>query len=166
MLNDVGPFIPWGALFRLKGHVTRGKRFAGPAEVETYLREVCAPFGPLTDEQWQHLARHGASRGDDGQFHLRYDPAIGGGLHGHIDPEFPMGPEMMRGIDLWNVWSKLECPVLVLRGADSEVLTRKTVDEMRSRKPATEVVEFPGVGHAPALMNDEQIAVVKRFLLR
>ncbi|HEX9395361.1 MAG TPA: alpha/beta hydrolase [Burkholderiales bacterium] len=166
VLNDVGAFIPWGALFRLKGHITRGKRFAGPAEVEAYLREVCAPFGPLTDEQWQHLARHGARRGDDGQFHLRYDPAIGGGLHGHIDPEFPMGPDMLRGIDLWNVWSKLECPVLVLRGAQSEVLTQKTVDDMRERKPGIEVVEFAGVGHAPALMNDEQIAVVKRFLLK
>jgi len=165
VLNDVGAFIPWGALFRLKGHITRGKRFASLLELEAYLREVCAPFGPLTDEQWQHLARHGARRGDDGQFQLRYDPAIGGGLHGHIDPEFPMGPDMLRGIDLWNIWGKIDCPVLVLRGAESEVLTKKTVDEMRERKPGLEVAEFAGVGHAPALMNDEQIAVVKRFLL-
>jgi pimeloyl-ACP methyl ester carboxylesterase len=166
VLNDVGAFIPWGALFRLKGYITRGKRFAGLPEIEAYLREVCAPFGPLTDEQWQHLARHGAQRDKDGQFQLRYDPAVGGGLHGHIDPEFPLGPDLMRGIDLWSVWSKLDCPVLVLRGANSEVLTKKTVDEMRSRKPATEVVEFPGVGHAPALMSEDQIAAVKRFLLK
>jgi pimeloyl-ACP methyl ester carboxylesterase len=73
---------------------------------------------------------------------------------------------MMRGIDLWNVWNKIECPVLVLRGANSEVLLRKTVDEMRERKPDVEVVEFPDVGHAPALMSAEQIRVVKEFLLQ
>lgn len=170
VLNDVGAFIPWSALFRLKGYISRGKRFASLEEVEAYLRNVCAPFGPLTDEQWQHLARHGARKVEAGDgsslYQLRYDPAIGGGLHGHIDAEFPMGPDLLRGIDLWNVWSKVECPVLVLRGAESEVLTRKTVEEMLERKPGTEVVEFAGVGHAPALMSEDQIAVVKRFLLR
>jgi pimeloyl-ACP methyl ester carboxylesterase len=166
VLNDVGAFIPWGALFRLKGYITRGRRFSSEAEVEAYVREVCAPFGKLTDEQWRHLARHGAKRGADGSYELRYDPGVGEGLHGHIDPEFPLGPDVFRGIDLWNVWGKLACPTLVLRGAESEVLLPKTVAEMRSRKPDVEIVEFPGVGHAPALMSAEQIAVVKRFLLQ
>ena len=56
--------------------------------------------------------------------------------------------------------------MLVLRGALSEVLLPATLAEMRSRKPDLEVAEFPGVGHAPALMSDEQIRVVKQFLLR
>jgi pimeloyl-ACP methyl ester carboxylesterase len=77
-----------------------------------------------------------------------------------------MGPGMMRGIDLWNVWGKIECPVLVLRGENSEVLLPRTLAEMKERKPDLEVVEFPGVGHAPALMSADQIRVVKEFLLR
>jgi len=166
ILNDVGALIPWGALFRMKGYITRGRRFASVAAVEAYLREVCAPFGPLTDDQWQHLARHGATAGEDGQFQLRYDPAIAEGLHGHVDREFPMGPNMLRGIDLWNIWSKVACPVMVLRGAQSEVLTARTLEEMRERKPDVEVVEFEGVGHAPALMTADQIAVIKQFLLK
>ena len=168
VLNDVGALVPWAALFRLKGYITRGRRFSDLGEVEAYLRQVCAPFGQLTDAQWQHLARHSARREDgagSSPFLLRYDPAIGEGLHGHIDPEFPMGPDMLRGIDLWNVWSKVTCPTLVLRGADSEVLLKKTVEEMQVRKPDLQVAEFEGVGHAPALMSDEQIGVVKRFLL-
>ena len=169
VLNDVGALIPWSALFRMKGYITRGRRFSSLEEVEAYLRKVCEPFGPLTDAQWKHMAEHGARR-DNGStsspYVLSYDPAIGEGLHGHIDPEFPIGPDLLRGIDLWNVWSKVECPVLVLRGADSEVLLKKTLDEMRARKPALEVAEFPGVGHAPALMSAEQISVVRRFLLR
>ena len=166
VLNDVGPLIPWSALFRMKGYITRGRRFASEAEVEAYLRDVCAPFGPLSDEHWHHLARHGARRGAGSHMELRYDPGIGEGLHGHIDPEFPLGPDLMRGIDLWNIWSKVQCPTLVLRGAQSEVLLPVTLAEMRARKPDLEVAEFPGVGHAPALMNEEQIQVVKDFLLQ
>jgi pimeloyl-ACP methyl ester carboxylesterase len=173
VLNDVGALIPWAALFRMKGYITRGRRFSDLGEVEAYLRKVCEPFGPLTDAQWRHLAQHGARREDGAQssrssspWVLSYDPAIGEGLHGHIDPEFPMGPDLLRGIDLWNVWSKVECPTLVLRGSDSEVLLKKTLDEMKARKPDLEVVEFPGVGHAPALMSADQISVVRRFLLR
>jgi pimeloyl-ACP methyl ester carboxylesterase len=165
VLNDVGALIPWSALFRMKGYITRGRRFTTLAEVEAYLREVCAPFGPLSDAQWQHLARHSARR-DGADYALRYDPAIGEGLHGHIDPEFPLGPDLLRGIDLWSIWSKLSCPTLVLRGAESEVLLRKTLQEMRERKPDLEVVEFAGIGHAPALMSEDQISAVKRFLLK
>ena len=166
VLNDVGAFIPWSALFRMKGYITRGRGFASLEEVEAYLREVCATFGPLTDAQWRHLASHGARRGEDGHYSLRYDPAVGEGLHGHIDPEFPLGPDLLRGIDLWNVWSKIDCPVLVLRGAQSEVLMKKTLEEMRERKPDIEIAEFDGVGHAPALMSGDQIGAVKRFLLQ
>ena len=166
VLNDVGALIPWSALFRMKGYITRGRSFKSVDEVEAYVRNVCAPFGPLTDAQWRHLAQHTARQNGDDSYALRYDPAIGENLHGHVDPEFPMGPDMMRGIDLWNVWSKVECPVLVLRGAQSEVLLKKTVDEMRERKPDLEVAEFEGVGHAPALMSADQIRVVKEFLLR
>ena len=166
VLNDVGALIPWSALFRMKGYITRGRRFQNVEGVEAYLREVCAPFGPLTDAQWRHLAIHSARCDTDGEYLLRYDPGIGEGLHGHIDPEFPIGPDLLRGIDLWNVWSKLECPTLVLRGAQSEVLLKKTLDEMRERKPDLEVAEFAGVGHAPALMSAEQIRVVREFLLR
>ena len=170
VLNDVGALIPWSALFRMKGYITRGRCFKSVDEVEAYVRDVCAPFGALTDAQWRHLARHSVKQNGEGahssHYALHYDPAIGENLHGHIDPEFPMGPDMMRGIDLWNVWSKIECPVLVLRGANSEVLLPRTLAEMRERKPDLDVVEFPDVGHAPALMSAEQIRVVKEFLLQ
>jgi pimeloyl-ACP methyl ester carboxylesterase len=165
VLNDVGPFIPWSALFRIKGYVARGKRFATLDEVEAYLRETCASFGSLTDAQWRHLAIHGAQRVNGQGYTLKYDPGIGAGFQGQVDPELPLGPDVLRGIDLWKTWDEVECPTLVLRGADSEVLLPKTVEEMKQRKADLQVVEFPGVGHAPALMDEEQIGVVRRFLL-
>jgi pimeloyl-ACP methyl ester carboxylesterase len=166
VLNDVGPLIPWSALLRMNGYITRGKTFGNLDEVEAYFRDVCGSFGPLTDAQWKHLARHGARLTKEGGYELCYDPKIGEGLHGRLDPELPLGPDLLRGIDLWKVWSKLEIPTLVLRGVDSDVLRPTTVQEMRSRKPDVQVVEFHGVGHAPALMSDDQIGVVKEFLLR
>jgi pimeloyl-ACP methyl ester carboxylesterase len=167
VLNDVGPFISWGSLYRLKGYVAGGGSFGDPAEVEAYLREACAPFGPLTDEQWRHLAMHSAAMTTDGRFHLRYDPAIGDTMRVNApDPELPLGPNFLSGIDLWSTWSEIRCPTLVLRGAESEVLSRETLLQMQARRPGVEAIEFPGVGHAPALMSYDQIAAVRDFLLR
>jgi len=165
VLNDVGPFVSWGSLYRLKGYVGGGRSFESVAAAESWLREACAPFGQLTDEQWRHLARHSVLKSKPGDYRLRYDPGIGESLRGHSDPEFPLGPNFLAGIDLWSTWAQVRCPVLVLRGADSDVLTRATVDRMQTEKPNVQLVEFPGTGHAPALMDRHQIAAVKRFLL-
>ena len=165
VLNDVGPFVSWGSLSRLKGYVGGGRSFPSVAAAESWLREVCAPFGRLTDRQWRHLARHSVFEAKKGDYRLRYDPGIGEMLRGHSDPEFPLGPNFLSGIDLWSVWAQVPCPVLVLRGADSDVLTRATIDRMQAEKPDLRVVEFQGAGHAPALMDRQQIAAVTRFLL-
>ena len=58
----------------------------------------------------------------------------------------------------------IACPVLILRGALSEILTRETAEEMVARKPATTLIEFAGVGHAPMLMAGDQIAAVGNWL--
>ncbi len=167
VLNDVGAFISWGSLYRLKGYVAGGGAFKSAAEVEAYLREACAAFGPLTDEQWRHLAEHSAAAGDDGRYHLRYDPAIGDTMRVNSpDPELPLGPNFLAGIDLWSTWAEVRCPTLVLRGAESDVLSRDTLERMRALRPDTEVLELPGIGHAPALMSYDQIAAVREFLLR
>lgn len=165
VLNDVGPFVSWGSLYRLKGYVGGGRSFPSVAAAESWIRETCAPFGQLSDKHWRHLARHSILKSEGGDYQLRYDPGIGETLRGHSDPEFPLGPNFLSGIDLWSIWAQVSCPVLVLRGAESDVLTRATVDRMQSEKPDLQVVEFDGAGHAPALMDPAQISAVTRFLL-
>lgn len=171
VLNDVGAFIPWSALYRLKGYVAGGGSFRSVAAVEAYLRAACAPFGPLSDDQWRHLAEHSAAPGGDGPdaalYHLRYDPAIGDTRRVSApDPEFPLGPNFLAGIDLWKTWTDIRCETLVLRGAESDVLSHETLMQMRALRPGVEVLELPGIGHAPALMSYDQIAAVREFLLR
>jgi pimeloyl-ACP methyl ester carboxylesterase len=58
------------------------------------------------------------------------------------------------------------CPTLLLRGAESDLLTRDTALEMTQRGPRPQLVEFEGVGHAPMLMSEDQIRVVRNFLLK
>ncbi|MFN0314979.1 MAG: alpha/beta fold hydrolase [Burkholderiales bacterium] len=165
VMNDVGPFIPWYALLAMSAHdYGQHTRFAGLTEVEQYLRQACASFGPLPGEHWRHLAEHNARRNEDGSYTLAFDPAV---LTPRRDPtmEFRLGSDLRQGLNMWPVWDKVQCPALVLRGAQSNVLEHTTCEEMRKRHPATQVVEFPGVGHAPWLASEDQMRIVRDFLL-
>jgi pimeloyl-ACP methyl ester carboxylesterase len=123
-------------------------------EAEQYLRKVLAPFGALTDEQWAHMTRHSVRQSPEGPYRMVYDPGI----------VAPMKAGPIQDLDLWPLWDKIRCPVLVLRGTQSDVLMADTAAEMQQRGPRTEVVEFEGVGHAPALMAPGG-SVVRRWLL-
>jgi pimeloyl-ACP methyl ester carboxylesterase len=165
VMNDVGPFVPWDSLIRLKGHVGNPGPFASPEDVAAHVRKACAPFGPFDDDWWHHLVEHAAEPLEDTGHRLRYDPGIIRGMPVHRDPELPVGPEFLRGIDLWSIWERVDCPVLVLRGSESEVLPAEVAHEMQKRRPNVTIREFPGVGHAPSLAVPDQIEAVTRFLL-
>ncbi len=166
VLNDVGPLVPWSGLARLKGlHARRKDRFRDLQEVEAHLRAVCASFGPLDDAKWRHVARHSARQLEDGNYALAYDPGIVSALRNHNTEGIEFGTDFLMGVDLWPVWDAVRCPTLVLRGAESDLLLASTAREMAQRGPQTRVVEFPGVGHAPWLMTEDQIGVVREFLL-
>jgi pimeloyl-ACP methyl ester carboxylesterase len=155
VINDAGPFIPRTAPQRILEYLGRAPPFASVAEAESYLRKTLAPYGALTDEQWAHIARHGVRAKRNGGYAIAYDPGIA----------VPMRSARALDIDMWEYWDKIRCPVLLLRGATSDVLSRETADEMCRRGPHTELVEFANVGHAPALMDLKQIEVVTKWLL-
>jgi pimeloyl-ACP methyl ester carboxylesterase len=155
VINDAGPFIPRTAPQRILDYLGKAPPFASIAEAEQYLRQTLAPYGKLTDEQWAHLARHGVRTKRNGGYAIAYDPGIA----------VPMRSARPVDIDMWETWDKIRCPVLLLRGATSDVLSRATAEEMSRRGPAMEFVEFPAVGHAPALMDQQQIDVVTNWLL-
>lgn len=165
VLNDVGPLIPWPALARLKlAAGGDGVRFASLGEVERYLREACTSFGPLTERQWRRLALNGSRRGKDG-YTLAYDPAIVSTMRAGGGAGVAFGADFFFGIDLWKIWDAVKSPTLVLRGKESDLLLESTVQRMKERGPRMKVVEFPGVGHAPWLMSEEQIRPIADFLL-
>jgi pimeloyl-ACP methyl ester carboxylesterase len=150
VLNDIGPFVPKAGLERIGSYVGQDPRFETLDALEAYLRRVNAPFGPLADAEWRHLAQHGARRREDGGLGLAYDPRIGDAFKGEL-----------ADVELWPTWEQLDLPMLVLRGAESDLLDAATASRMAAR---ARVVAFAGIGHAPALMAPDQIASVRDFL--
>jgi len=155
IVNDVGPFVPRESLERIGTYAGADPRFHDLAGLEAYLRRVYADFGNLSDADWAHMARHSACPLPDGGFGLAYDPAIAGA--------FKAGP--IADVDLWPIWDRIQCPVLVLRGARSDLLLPGTAARMASKANVT-LVEFPDCGHAPALMDAVQIGAVRDWLDR
>ena len=159
VLNDFGARVSAGALRRIGAYLRQDWRFGDLKEAEAHLREVHAPFGPLTDAQWGHLAEHSFTGDGEGSLRFHYDPGIA--------TRFAV--PIMLDVVLWPLWESVDCPVLVLRGESSDLLSSATVEEMQRRGPAARArrvlaVELADCGHAPSLMDRAQIAVVGDFL--
>ncbi len=154
VLNDIGPVVAKEGLARLATYVGNEIALPNLAALEAVLRQVAAPFGPLTDAEWHHLAVHSLRHNPDGTVGFNYDH--------HIGDAFKIAPD--QDLDLWAQWGAITCPTLVLRGAESDLLRRADAEAMTHRGPDVELVEFPGVGHAPALMAADQIATISGFL--
>jgi pimeloyl-ACP methyl ester carboxylesterase len=153
VVNDIGPLIAKEGLERIASYVGEDPSFADLAALEAYQRRVASSFGALSDAQWRHLAEFGARRKPDGSLGRAYDPGIAEAFK-----------TVSGDIDLWPVWDSIKCPALVLRGALSDLLRPADAAAMAQRGPKARVVEIPGVGHAPALMAADQIAIVEDFL--
>ncbi len=153
VLNDVGCVVPKAALERIATYVGRAPAFDSLEALEAAMRSV-SPFGPHTPAQWRHLAEHVSRRDEDGKWRFRYDPGIAA--------PFQQGP--LADVDLRPAWRAVQGPVLVVRGAGSDLLTPEITEEMRTR-PGTQVHVVPDAGHAPTLMDPAQVAAVRAFLL-
>jgi len=156
VVNDAGPVVTKLSLERIASYVGKVPVFPDIAAAEKYFRVVNAPFGPHTDAEWRFLTEVVLRTNADGSLRLHYDPKIAEIFRATM-------PE--KDLELWPLWDAIRCPTLVLRGALSDLLTRDTCDKMAARGPKAKVVEIPGVGHAPTLMRDDQIKIVRDFLL-
>lgn len=155
VVNDVGPFLPWQALHRLANLVRNAPRtFPDLASATNHHRTVLAPFGHLTDGEWEHLARHSMIEAGGGGWRKRADPEITAAFR----------PGLFFNLSLWSYWDAIRCPALVLRGADSDLLLPSTAKDMTRRGPRADLIEFPRCGHAPALMDKLQVGTVIDWL--
>jgi pimeloyl-ACP methyl ester carboxylesterase len=154
LIDDVGPVIEPAALIRIASYVGLDPVFDNFQALEAHVREVSAPFGALTNEQWNGLARSTARQTPDGRWRLKYDPGIA----------IPFRTAAAPSADLWGIWDAIRCPTLLLRGAESDLLSPQTAVAMQSRGPKPQLIEFAGIGHAPMLLTPEQIAPVATFL--
>lgn len=161
LLNDVGPRLEWSALQRIGTYVGESPRFASVEEGAAWLRVQSADFGPHTDAQWLALSEPMLRPGPEGRFVLHYDPKIAVPMQGMTQEQVAQGEAL-----LWNLYDAITAQTLVLRGAKSDLLTAQTVQEMAQRGPKAHSATLEGVGHAPTLVQPEQVALVKEFLFR
>jgi pimeloyl-ACP methyl ester carboxylesterase len=162
VLNDVGPAIRWEAIERIKTYLGDTGRFDSLEAAAAAMRAVSLTFGPHTDAQWLALSRHMVRPldGQGGALTLHYDPAIAVPVRATTAELSAQGESM-----LWQLYDNIQARTLLLRGADSDMLTPQTAAAMAQRGPRAQVVEFAGVGHAPTLVADDQVDCVARFLL-
>ncbi len=160
VLNDIGPVIEWEALQRLRTYVGRMGPYATEQEAVDAMAVVSASFGPHTPEQWLALSRPMLRALPEGGVRLHYDPAI-------AVPYETLTEEAARQAEgaLWAMWDRICAQILLVRGAESDLLSAQTARAMTQRGPGARLVEFAGVGHAPTFVSRDQVDAVVSFLL-
>jgi pimeloyl-ACP methyl ester carboxylesterase len=115
--------------------------------------------GPLMPEEWREINTP-LLHERDGVWSFRYDPRIAVPFAATTDEQAAAGEAA-----LWGALAAIQAPVLVVRGAQSDLLSRETVEKMVAQGKAVSSVEIPGVGHAPAFVSAEQIEIARRFFI-
>jgi pimeloyl-ACP methyl ester carboxylesterase len=159
VLNDIGPTLDVAGLQRIGAYIGQAVHWATLDEAADALWSISQSFGPHTREEWLALTRPQLVPDGDG-YKSHYDPSIGLALRA-ITPAAAAAGEAL----LWQAWDRITSPTLLLRGAESDLLSAQTAQAMTQRGPRATLHEFAGVGHAPTLVQADQRAVVRAFLL-
>lgn len=160
LVNDIGPRIEPDALVRIGGYVGKRANFSTVQEGVAHAAALATSFGPLTDDEWTEINAPLLRQREDGAWEFRYDPAIAVPFNA-VTPEAAAAGEAA----LWQLFEAIEGPVLVVRGEQSDLLSRDTVSLMVQRGRSVSSVEVAGVGHAPAFLSVEQIALARQFFV-
>ena len=157
LINDVGPRIEPEAIQRLGSYVGQPFSFANRADALQRLNEICVSFGTHTPEEWETYNGPMLVQ-KDGLWVMHYDPDISVPF-ASVNPIMAKAGEMA----MWHAFKQIHIPMLIVRGGDSDLLSAKTVAEMCKANPHIRSIEIPGVGHAPAFVKSEQVALAKEF---
>ncbi|MFC0133307.1 alpha/beta hydrolase [Massilia eurypsychrophila] len=160
VLNDIGPTLDPAALQRIGDYIGQDLRFASFDEGAAFVREVSASFGNHTDEQWHKLAADVLREGGDGQWVRHYDMGLAVPLRGATADKAKADEAV-----LWAAYDAIRCPTLLVRGANSDLLSRATAEQMLKRGPHPQLVEIADTGHAPTFIHADQIAIARKFLV-
>jgi len=161
VLNDVGPTIEPSALVRIGQYLGNTGAFNSEQQAADATWAVSSTFGPHSPAQWLALTRPMLKPMDDGtgRLTLHYDPALAVPFAA-VTPESAAQGEAM----LWQAYDRITATTLLVRGADSDLLSPETAQAMTQRGPKARLLEFAGVGHAPTFVAADQVQAVVSFL--
>ena len=151
-----------GVIERIGTYLGQTGRFATLEQAAAAMLAISATFGPHTPQQWLELSRHMVRPidGGEGALTLHYDPAIALPFRAVTRESAAQGEATV-----WQLYDNISARTLLLRGAQSDLLSPATAAEMATRGPKAQLVEFAGIGHAPTLIAADQVDCVTRFLL-
>ena len=164
VLNDVGPAIEPDALLRIGTYLGKAPSFDTQPAAADYLWSISQAFGPHTPEQWKALCAP-MLRQQDGAWRLHYDPAIAEPFRKHTADSAAAAAAEGEAM-LWRIYETLQLPLLLIRGANSDLLSPETAHRMTQVGPKATRVDVDGVGHAPTLVQPDQVSLVEAFLFR
>lgn len=159
VLNDIGAELPMKGLHDLADSILKRPAVMDEATYRAFIQTAYSDLTLAGKEQAEHVFRHSATRLPDGSYALRYDRAIADAFYATSNPAV-----LKADVPLWEVWNTISCPVLLLHGAISIILTIEAADKMTQVGPKAKLIRYPGIGHCPSLMEADQINAVKEWL--
>lgn len=168
VLNDIGPELSAEGLTRIGSYVDQELIYASFDEAVEQVKIRWGSFGVHTQEQWQALAKYVFTQ-QGKHWVLAYDLGIATPFKKQFlnqSPEQAQATAKQGEQILWHFFESLPAEALIIRGQESDLLSAETAQQMLKRHPGASLYEVPNVGHAPTLMQKDQIEVVKQFLLK
>jgi len=154
ILNDIGPDVDPAGIARIQSYVGESpNEFNNLQEVAAYYRENYPAMRNIPEATLVEQVKWSVKPAENGKLTWKMDPQI----------RRPMRTAA-RPMDMWVPFARIEAPLLVIRGAESDILAARTVERMKTVIRNVDSVEVPGVGHAPSLLEPESLAAIKKFL--
>src|SRR5579862_525554 len=155
VINDIGCEIDPAGLARITSYVSEApERFNGLDEVVKYYKENYPALARLADSVVAEQVKWSVKPGAEGGLVWKMDPNVRRPLR---------GATAQQRLDMWVPYARITCPILIVRGADSDILASATARRMCTVHKRAKVVEVPGVGHAPSLTEAEALGAIKEF---
>jgi esterase len=156
VLNDIGPEVDPAGIARISEYMTTSPSdFANLDEVADYYRQNYPSLNQMSAGTLLEYVKWAVKPSANGRLTWKMDPAI---------RNVPRTGSAARPMDLWVQYARISAPVLAVRGAESDILSRATAERMANVQRRTTLVEVPDVGHAPSLLEPEALTAIKEFL--
>jgi pimeloyl-ACP methyl ester carboxylesterase len=158
ILNDVGPSIPIQAVMRISKYMGMDPEFSSVTEAKNYYKNIYQDYGELSEDDWTSFTEHSICEIAPQKFISKLDPQIKFSFptKSQIAWQAILHPlKTLEGglfdIDLWHIFRKVSCPILIIHGNRSDLLLTETILKMKDIHPNVEVIDVPNAGHAPLL---------------
>lgn len=170
IINDIGPQIPIKAIRRLASYAGKEPEFNSISSAKAYFKVGYAAFGKLSEDQWERLTLSSIKETSPGHYICKVDPSLK-----HVPakasfiwklithPRKTLGG-ILFDIDLWDIWNKINCPIHIIHGVQSDLLLPDIIAKMQSTHPGMEVLDVADAGHAPVLETHAELESISRWL--